>query len=120
MKPVSVPFNNTALLLAFLITVSGCGAGNSGDGLRAQLQWDPPTTHKDGSPLSPSEIGGYRVYYGTTPGTYLDSVEVGTATSILISDLRLPAGRTYYLSITVFADGGLESDHSIAVATRIR
>jgi len=70
--------------------------------------------------LSPSEIGGYRVYYGTSSGTYLDSIEAGTATSVLVSDLNLPANDTYYVSVTVFTDGGLESGRSNELEIHVR
>jgi hypothetical protein len=118
MKYVSVAIGSCCLL-AFVFMISGCGTNSPGVPIRTHLEWTTPTTHQDGSPLSPSDIGGYRLYYGTTPGTYLDSIETGTATSVLVPELHIPAGRVYYVSVTAFADGGLESGHSNVVAFRI-
>ena len=60
------------------------------------------------------------MYYGTTSGTYINSIEVGNTTSVLISDLGLPRNRTYYVSVTAFADGGLESGHSNTLTIRVQ
>ena len=39
-----------------------------------KLAWDPPTKYSDDTPLT--DLAGYRVYYGTAPGVYGQSVDV--------------------------------------------
>lgn len=41
----------------------------------AVLTWEAPTTNEDGSPLT--DLAGYRVYYGTTPGSYAEMEDAG-------------------------------------------
>jgi hypothetical protein len=76
------------------------------------LNWTAPTTRSDGTPLSLADIGGYRVYYGTVPGSYPDQVTVnsGTAQSATIGNLA--AGTDYYLVMTTLDNAGLESGYS--------
>ncbi len=65
-----------------------------------------PTTNMDGSPLA--DLAGYRIYWGTTPGTYPNSVAVinpGLA-SYMVENL-VPS--TYYFVTTAFNTSGSES-----------
>jgi hypothetical protein len=79
------------------------------------LQWSAPVTRADGTPLSLSEIDGYRIYYGISAGNYPDWVDVadGTAQAVTITDM--PAG-TYYLVMTTYDVSGNESAYSSMVA----
>ena len=86
MKHATVSIN-TLCKLALLLVIAGCdhvatgvtggtgGTGGTEGDVLTRLVWTPPTTHQDGSHLFPSDIGGYRVYYGTSSGTYIDSIE---------------------------------------------
>jgi len=69
------------------------------------LQWSAPTS---------GAVQGYRVYYGTKSGTYLQSlgagVSVGSATSFTVSGL--PSGYTYYFAVTSTDGAGNESAFS--------
>jgi hypothetical protein len=90
---------------------TGGGTGDSGSGTGVvTLNWDPPTQYSDGSPLSPNEIVGYTIYYGTSSATYTDSqnIENGNAT---MYTLNLPRG-TYYFVITAHDVTGFESSYS--------
>src|SRR5213083_1336824 len=71
----------------------------------AGLAWDAVTV---------PALSGYRVYFGTAPGTYLQSVgqgiSVGNATTYTITGL---ASRTrYYFAVTDFDTLGQESSYS--------
>jgi hypothetical protein len=120
------------LLAAFLIsTQAGCGSGNgnnstpsadaaptdsswnlgdsgapSGTG-NASLSWTAPVTNEDGSSLT--DLAGYRVYYGTAPGSYSSSFTVPAGTTYTVSGL---ASGTYYFAVTAYNSAGIESTYS--------
>jgi len=82
------------------------------------LQWSAPVTRTDGSPLSLSEIDGYRIYYGVSTGNYPSAIDVadGTAQAVTITDM--PVG-TYYLVMTTVDISGNESAYSSMVTRNI-
>jgi hypothetical protein len=57
-----------------------------------------------------ASVTGYRVYFGIAPEQYTNSVTVGTATTVTISNL-VPRTR-YYFAATAFDATGVESDFS--------
>lgn len=61
-----------------------------------------------------SDIVGYKVYFGTSSGSYSDAVDIGNRTSHTIPNL-LP-GRTYFLALAAYNTAGLESDLSAEVS----
>lgn len=75
---------------------------------RVTIAWTAPVAKADGSPLSLSEIGGYRVYHGTTEGEYPNRIDVndGSAVEVTINDL--PLGSNYF-AVTTYDVEGLES-----------
>ena len=77
----------------------------------AAVNWVAPVARADGSPLSLADIGGYRVYYGTTEGDYPNRIDVtdGTAVGTVLTDL--PPG-TYYFVVTTQDTAGRESEYS--------
>ena len=85
---------------------------------RVTLAWTAPVARADGSPLSLAQIGGYRVYYGTTEGDYPNRVEVndGSAVEVILNDL--PSG-SYYFVVTTYDVTGRESEFSPVVTTTI-
>jgi hypothetical protein len=78
------------------------------------LAWDAATTYSDGSPIT--DLAGYKLYYGTTAGSYTSSVDVGNVTTYTLT--QLPAG-TYYVVVTVRNTSGSESPHSNQVSKTI-
>jgi hypothetical protein len=75
------------------------------------LSWTAPTIRSDGTPLTLSDIDGYRIYYGTTPGNYPGILDIsdGTVTSAALNNL--PVG-DYYVVMTTYDRNGLESSQS--------
>ncbi len=65
------------------------------------LTWDA-----DASP----DIAGYRLYSGTSSGTYTESIDVGNITVATIPNLT--AGITYFCVVTAYNTAGLESGPS--------
>jgi len=85
---------------AFTITVNDVGSGS------ATLTWLPPTENTDGTPLT--DLAGFKIYWGTTPGVYPSSVEVDNpGLTAFVVDNLVPA--TYYFVATAFNDAGVES-----------
>ena len=65
----------------------------------ATIEWTGPDQYEDGTPLAPEEILSYEILYGTTSGSYTNSVTVsGTAREYTISNL---ASGTWYFVATV-------------------
>ncbi|MBI5286287.1 MAG: PKD domain-containing protein [Deltaproteobacteria bacterium] len=75
---------------------------------QAILSWDPPTTNADGTPLT--DLAGYKLYYGTAPGNYSQSIDVGNVTTYTINNLI--DGFTYYFAVTSYDTSGNESSYS--------
>jgi hypothetical protein len=87
-------------LPSFAIAVQSVASGS------AQLSWTPPTTNTDGSALT--NLAGYKVYWGTTAGSYSSSVTLmnpGLATYV-VSNLT---PNTYYFAVTAINSTGTES-----------
>lgn len=101
----------TASLPAYSIAVQQVAVGS------ATVSWQPPTTRTDGTPLT--NLAGYRVRYGTSPGSYPNTITLpnGGLTSAVIEDL--PAA-TYYFVATAYDSTGAESAYSAAVSKMIQ
>jgi hypothetical protein len=84
------------LLLAILsLLVPAAHAG------QVTVAWDPNPE---------PEVAGYKIYYGTSPGSYTASLDAGSATSILISGLQ--DGATYFFSAVAYDASNNESGFS--------
>jgi len=71
------------------------------------LSWDSPTSNSDGSDLN--DLAGYKIYYGTSPNTYTQSINVGNITSAVISSL---SPGTWCFATTAYDTAGNESGYS--------
>ena len=93
----------SASLAPFSITVSQTATGS------VTLSWTPPTSNTDGTPLT--DLMGYRIYYGTSPGTYPNEVPVNNPglTTFVVENL---SPNTYYFVSTSINDADVESDFS--------
>lgn len=98
---------DTSSLGAFSITVTA--APNQASDF--SLNWTAPVARADGSALSLSDIDGYRIYYGTSAGTYSSSVDVtdGSQTSVTVTGV---AAGTYHVVMTTYDINGIESVYS--------
>ena len=72
----------------------------------AKLSWAAPKTNADGTTLT--DLAGYRIYYGTTSGSYSKSVTIADpwATTYTVDNL---SASTYFFVIRAFDRGGIES-----------
>ncbi len=88
---------------------SGLTATADGETETVTLSWNHPTIRVDGSTLDVSNINGYRVYAGTTPGVLAFNQFVsGAVTTATVSGLENCL--THYLNVTCVDACGNEGD----------
>ena len=88
-----------ALLLGFATSVQ---AANDGE---VTLAWNANTE---------SNLAGYRLLYGTTPGTYPNTIDAGNATTVTATGLN--TGTVYYFAVVAYNSAGQTSAASSAVS----
>lgn len=101
----------TTSLPAFAITVSGATTTGS-----ATLNWQPPTQNTDGSALT--NLAGFKVYWGTSQGTYPNSVTLNNPglASYVVGNLT---SGTYFFVVTSINATGSESARSNSASKTI-
>ena len=75
------------------------------------VSWDAPTHNVDGSRLT--DLAGFKVYWGTQPGSYTESRRVDANTLQWVFE-DLSSG-TYHVAVTALRDFGVESEFSAEV-----
>ena len=87
------------LLIFSLLIIVGCGT--------IKLGWNPNTE---------SDLAGYRVYYGTTSGTYDNSIDAGMGTLsggfVTYSLTNLSKGQSYCIAVTAYNTSNYQSGFS--------
>ncbi|HEY8549724.1 MAG TPA: putative Ig domain-containing protein [Vicinamibacterales bacterium] len=93
----------TASLGPFSIAVIATASGT------AVLTWTPPLQRTDGSPLN--DLAGFKIYWGTAPDNYLDSVTIDNPgiTTYVVENL---APAVWYFVATAYDSEGVESQFS--------
>jgi hypothetical protein len=86
------------LILLFIILSMLVPSAHAAD---VTVAWDPNPE---------PDVAGYKIYYGTSPGSYTASVNAGNITSLAISGLQ--AGLTYYFAAVAYDSSGNESGFS--------
>jgi len=95
---------NSGRLLIWGLIILVCSAFEV-EAAGVTLAWDP---------ASSPNIAGYRLHSGTTSGVYSQTIELGNATSTLVSNLV--TGKTYFFVVTAYNTMGVESAHSNEVS----
>ena len=75
----------------------------------AILTWQPPLSNIDGTPLV--DLAAFKVYWGTTPGTYTRSAQISSAAAGTHTVTGLATG-TWYFVVTALNARGDESAYS--------
>ncbi len=135
----------TAAILALSVCSNGCGSGGATSGGSAPdpavvteaVEWTPPTTFYDNTPLNPrTDLSHYDIYVGTSP-TFTDndaplaavaavSTETGSdgttpvlkaTSSFNLTHLApfVEPGRSYYVSVRAVGTDNLVSSFSTPV-----
>ena len=95
---------NSGRLLIWGLIILVCSAFDV-EAAGVTLAWDP---------ASSPNIAGYRLHSGTTSGVYSQTIELGNATSTLVSNLA--TGKTYFFVVTAYNTMGVESAPSNEVS----
>ena len=72
------------------------------------LSWNAPSTNEDGTPLT--DLAGYKIYYGTSSGSYTQNINVNNVTTYTVPNLT--DGLTYYFAVTAYDTSMNESGYS--------
>src|SRR5215471_16116046 len=98
--PISLrPFGShhfRLLPLGLTILVSCVWNGQAQAAASVTLAWDPAPN-----------AAGYRLYVGTTSRVYTQQINVGNATSTIVSNLI--SGKRYFFAVSAYNTAGLES-----------
>jgi hypothetical protein len=89
----------TTILLALLLGSAHARAA------QITLHWTAPTEYLDGSALG--QPAGYRLYRGSSAGTYTTSEDVGALTQATLTDL--PDDRVTHVAVAAYTASGAES-----------
>ena len=65
-----------------------------------------------------SDLGGYKLYYGTASQAYTRVIDVGENTRVTVSNLS--QGVTYFFAVTAYNLQGAESDYSNEIQNTVR
>jgi hypothetical protein len=76
------------------------------------LSWNAPTTNTDGSSLT--NLGGYKVYWGTSSGVYTTTLDVGNVLQYTLNNFA--GGYTYYFAVKAYNASSVESSYSNEVS----
>lgn len=130
LKNIRATLAMTILALA-LAACGGGGGGGDGTSLSSgdrsltspatgavTLSWIMPTTRVDGAALSPSEIAGYKLYYGTASNALTSTIRINDPTQTEYTIQSLPSG-TYYFKISAIDADGLEGPQSVAISRSV-
>ena len=126
-----------AMLTAAIGTLPACGGGGGGSDTATPQGGSAPSPAPTPAPApapaptqaqltwsasSSSDVVGYRVYWGTASGSYVQSrgagVNTGAATSYTVGGLTV--GQTYYFAVTAYDAAGNESAFSGEVSKAAR
>jgi hypothetical protein len=108
---------------AGFVALAACSYGGGGAGRAAPLgQLAAGGTATLSWPASKEpDLAGYRVYYGTAPGSYFQpkgkGISVGLKPSYVVRGLQ--PGQTYFFAVTSFDYSGNESEYSAEVSKLI-
>ena len=87
------------LLCAMVCLLVACGSSGSGGGGQSAASAGPNTAMLTWDAVPVPDVGGYRVYYGTAPGTYSQSfgrgLNTGNVTTYEV--MGLSSGTRYYI-----------------------
>jgi hypothetical protein len=94
---------------------AGTGGATQGPTYSVELSWTAPAEYEDGTPFV--DLGGYRLRFGPSPGTYTRVIDVRPdTTTVTVSSLK---AATYYFALTAYNNAGAESALSNELTVRL-
>lgn len=87
-------------------TLSGADVADVTVTCQDALAWDAPVSDINGSIVT--GVTGYKIYYGTEPGVYTGSIDVGNKTRYPTADFSAAVtekGITYYITVAAYDAG---------------
>jgi putative Ig domain-containing protein len=103
----------SSALAPFTISVAAATATTGS----ATLKWVPPTQNTNGSALT--NLAGIILYYGTTPTTLTQSVQLASTTQTSYTIGNLAAG-TWYFGSVAYTNSGMQSAMSRVVSMSVQ
>ena len=104
------------------VQLAACSSGGDTGSAASQalMTWVAPSEREDGTPISMTEIAGYRVYYSDAQGSYQSQFEINDPYDVDVSsvDLKLASG-THYVVVTTVDTNGRESAFSKEVVLQL-
>ena len=102
-----LPHSRTRFFPTLVALIAILAFSSAAHAAQVTLAWDPNTQ---------PEVTGYKIYWGTSSGTYTNSVDVGNVTTYTVCGLNLGS---YYFSVTAYDNDGHESTYSNVVIDSI-
>lgn len=101
-------------------TTSSSTSATTSTGGKVSTSWSIPTAREDGSPLTPSEIQGYEIYFykNGTPQNQGTVISIGDPAATSYTTGTLTAG-TYYFAISAIDTNGVYSQMSNYVSVTV-
>ena len=103
----------SSALAPFTISVAGTTSGTGS----ATLSWVPPTQNTNGSALT--NFAGIILYYGTTPSSLTQSVQLASNNQTRYTIGNLTAG-TWYFGGMAYTNSGMKSAMSKVVSMSVQ
>jgi hypothetical protein len=111
---INVDKDGSASVPVILTVAPPAGSGSSAT---AKSVTSNTTATLTWSPVTSTNLAGYKVYFGMASGRYGSPVDVGNVTSYVLNNLTL--GNTYYFTVTSYNGSGVESAFSNEVSKSI-
>ncbi len=106
----------TTKLPAFSIAVKAAATSTPTTKGGVTLSWMPPAANADGSSLS--NLTGYRIYYGTSSGMLIKTIQINNPSVSSYVIENLPAA-TYYFGVRAVTSKGTESPLSNLMTAKV-
>jgi len=84
----------------------------------ATISWNMPTSYSDGSPFAITDIGGYRLYHGTSQDNMVIVADLNNSSLLTYTFANLSSG-AHYFSVSAYNQSGIESSLSAPININI-
>ena len=110
---ISVSDGKTTTSFSFNLTVT-----SNNTLANATISWNMPTSYSDGSPFAITDIGGYRLYHGTSQDNMVIVADLNNSSLLTYTFTNLTSG-AHYFSVSTYNQSGIESSLSAPININI-